>query len=347
MKQRTIAMRCIADTQRGFGNLNRCITLAEEMQEKGFNVIFIVNYNNLVLKELRKRKFQYILIPKSISYKQESFFIIKTMNSKKYQSIVVDMREYSQNLTNKLCGNNFKIILLDDAWCRKAYADIIFNGTMIKQYHLYEKINKDSKIFVGSKYFIINKEFIKHQKKSSEIFYKKKYCVVVSMGGSDPNGLTLLVVKSILSLDNIQVRVITGPLFKDQVRLQKLVKNKKNVTLIHSPHKIWKEFLKADIVISNSGNTLFELAVLKVPTICIPAIEHQVPYAKAFMTKGFTVSLGWWKKVRCESIRKAVVKILNDVRKRKKMSLSGSKIVDGKGLSRVTNIIEKIILIKT
>jgi len=89
---------------------------------------------------------------------------------------------------------------------------------------------------------------------------------------------------------------------------------------------------------------LFELAVQKVPTICIPAIEHQIPYAESFMAKGFSINLGLWDKVKGEKIRNTVIQILNNTKKRKRMNSIGSRIIDGKGLSRVIEIIETLTL---
>ena len=57
------------------------------------------------------------------------------MNLEKIDSIIVDMREYGEKLTKQISNNFFKIILLDDGWCNLLYADIIFNGTVLKKIH--------------------------------------------------------------------------------------------------------------------------------------------------------------------------------------------------------------------
>ena len=171
-----------------------------------------------------------------------------------------------------------------------------------------------------------------------DIKQKSKYCIVVSLGGSDPHGLTFKILDSICDLGNIDIRVILGPLVKQKIK--RLEYKRKNVSFIESPKLIWNEFKKADLVISNAGNTLFELAVQKVPTICIPAIEHQVPYARFFQTNGFGINLGLWNNVKNKDVKNTVNKILSDLALRKKMNSQGDKIIDGKGLFRVIQIIE-------
>lgn len=339
--KKRLAIRCITEKSKGYGNLGRCISLADEMREKRYDIVFIINKSNFALKELEKRRFQYVLIPNHLSYKKESDFIIDIISSMKCDGIIVDMREYGEKISKNLMRIKPKVILIDDAWCKKAYADLVVNVTMIKKYHKYEKINKNAILLLGSKYYILNKEFVKHKKKVSEICKKKIYKIAISMGGADPDKLTLFVLKSLLNFFNIKIRIILGPFFETSKELFDIIRNKKNITLVPSPKKIWKEFQMADVVISNSGNTLFELAVLRVPTICIAASDHQIPYAKEFAGKGSAINLGLWKSVNNEMIQNTLIQILDDVKKRKKMCLAATNIVDGNGLLRVTKSIEK------
>ena len=292
--------------------------------------------------ELHKRKFQYKIIPKSISHTTESTFITKIMLSEKYKIIIVDMREYGENLTKQLHCKDFTTVLLDDAWCKKAYADIVFNSTMIKEYEKYKKVNKTTQLFLGSKYFIANKQFYLHKKNISEICLRKKYPIVISMGGSDPTNLSLLILKSILDLPNVKITVIIGPFFKNSKELFKLTKNKKNISFVYAPSKIWKEFHKADVAITNAGSTLYELAIQQIPTLCIPVVSHQIKYAKMFEKKGFAINLGFSQYLKSTKIRNILIHLLENQPKRKKMHLSGYDIVDGKGALRTVDIIKKI-----
>ena len=336
-----IAVCCITDKSKGFGNFSRSVTIAEAMREKGYKIVFIINRNKSAIQELKSRKFTYMLIPMFESAGDYSHQISRILNFRKCGTVIIDMREYGEQISKNLMNKHLKVILLDDAWCKKAYADIIFNGTMIKQNHQYKKINKASKIFVGPKYWIINREFGKHKKTLRDIYDKQKYSVVVSVGGSDPHELSLIVAKALQKIDNIKITIIIGPFFENSVKLNQFVKNKNNFSLIFSPKKIWNDFLKSDVVISGAGNTLFELSAQRIPTICIATAEHQKPYAKTFESKGFAKNLGFWKNVKKDLVRRTVIQILNDKLKRRKMSLAGSKILDGKQLLRVTEILEK------
>jgi len=339
--RKKIVIRCITDKSKGFGNFTRSYTLAKSLRNLEYQIVFIINNNKTVIKKLQKSRIGYRIIPKNFTYTTEWRFINNLMNSMNSKLIVIDMREYAEYLSKKLLGKNFKVVLIDDAFCKKAYADIIFNGTIPKQFHNYKIINKNVNLYLGPKYFLASDEFEKSKKLINEICKKKKYNVLISMGGSDTRNLTLFILKSILKLHDIQITVIIGPLFKNTKKILEL-SHKKNIQLKFAPDKIWKEFQKADVVISKSGLTLYELALLNIPAICIVGFKHEEPNAQSFMKKGCIINLGMYNMVKREQIQKTLRRLLDDTIKRKKMCKKAEKVIDGKGLKRSIQIISKI-----
>jgi UDP-2,4-diacetamido-2,4,6-trideoxy-beta-L-altropyranose hydrolase len=339
--RKKIIIRCITDESKGFGNFTRSYTLAKSLQKLGHKIIFIINNNKTIIDKLQKKKFRYFIIPKKFTYFTEWNFIDNVMNSVNSQLIVIDMREYAESISKKLLDKNYKVILIDDAFCKKAYADIIFNGTLSKQFHNYEIVNKKTKLYLGPKYFMANEEFEKSKKSLKNICKKKKYHILISMGGSDPTNLTLVVLKSLINLSDIQITVIIGPFFKNTRKITELC-NKNNVKLKFAPDKIWKEFEKADVVISKSGVTLYELVLLKIPTICIIAFKHEAKNAQFFMKKDCILNLGMYNRLKQDQIPKALKQLLDNPKKRKQLCLRSGKVIDGKGLNRTSQIISKI-----
>ena len=341
MVQTDIAFRCVASVKKGFGNFNRSVILAEGLREKKHQILFLIDNEPKLIHELIKRKFQFSIIPKLRTTNNESLHIIDILKMKNIDFLILDSRDKGELMSQKISVTNIQIILLDDAWVNETWADITINGTMIKQYQKYKKPRKNSKIYVGTKYFLINKNFLKNKKFIKDIKEKNKYNIVISMGGSDLHGLTSKILDSLSLLENIHIQVILGPLMKKSIHKHQY--DQKSITFVESSTTIWKTFKKADLVISNAGNTLFELATQRVPTICIPVIDHQIPYAEFFHKNGFAVNLGFWKNIKNKDIKNIVIKLLKNTAKRKKMSSKGNEIIDGKGLFNVIQIIESFI----
>lgn len=337
-RKKSVVIRCIVDKQKGFGHLSRCIVLAEGLRKKNYRILFVIDKEKKAINELKEKNFIFQITSTTKSQRDQVKHLNKIMTSTDSSLLLLDMREYGEAISKNLSQYNFKTILIDDTWCKNVYAHTLVNVTPIKQYHKYKKINKKSRIFVGSKYFIANTQFLKHKKiirKSSTME------IVVSMGGSDPTDLTSFVIKPLLGLQGAQVKIILGPLYSHHNEIKNMIRNNHNFTIINNPKKIWKEFSRSDLAISNAGSTLFELAIMGVPTICLAAVKHQIPYAEAFAKRGFAKNMGYGKKITQKAILDAALSILFDRNLRKKMSRAGSTIVDGKGLSRVIGVIEK------
>lgn len=333
-----ITIRCLTNPSKGFGNFSRCLSIAKSLVQKNCIIYFVIDNNEFVINELKKHKFNFISIPLSKSVSQKTNLLKNYIKQNNSDLCIIDMREYGEILSKKLRNYNCKIILFDDAWNKQVYADIIFNGTNVESYQNYKIINKDSKLFLGPKYWILDKNFKDFCKKPSLIKTKKKYFIVVSMGGSDKFNLTTAVVKSLLDMKNIHLLIIIGPFFSHSKTLKKFFSSKSNISLYISPSKIWKIFSSADIAICTGGNTLFELACMGIPTLCIPSVNHEIKYAEEFKSQNFSLNLNLREK-NFVRIKSSVLQLISDVKLQRKMCVSGQKIIDGKGLSRVSKII--------
>ena len=340
--KKNIAIRCITKSSKGYGNLTRALTLATSLKTQGYAITFLITSNMTVKSILKKKKFNFCLIPKKLNSRNESVFLINFLKKNNFKLLIFDMREYGEILSKHL-SKFIPTILIDDAFCKNAYADITINGSINKKFHKYNIKNKQTELFLGPKFFMANENFLKNKITNKKIIKKKKYTVMISIGGSDPNHLTSYILKSIMHLSNIKIIIIIGPFFRDVYKIKNLIKNKKNIELKYSPERIWNEFKNADIMISKSGITLYELAIMGIPTLCISSFKHEEPSAQKFMSKNFLINLGMQKNVDKNQIEKQLVKLLYDVKKRKIMSAQGKKIVDGKGLIRVTKIINSFL----
>ncbi len=337
-----IVIRCIAEPNKGFGHLSRCLILARGLRKKKFKIFFAINKNKKVIDLLNKEKFELFVIPISYSYETEGNFLKKIILEQKCIGIILDMREYGEKISLNLKNNPFKIISLDDAWIKNVHADVIINGTVAKRYHNYKLINKKSKQYLGPKYWIFPKQFLKYRKNYFDIKTKRKFNVVISIGGSDEKQISLSLIKKLLKYKQINFIVIVGPFFSKISALKKLSKTNEHLNLINNPDKIWNIFKTADLGLIGSGNTLYEFVLLGIPTISISVVKHQLLYGEFFGHMGATKDLGLWSPNTSNMIANLLLPILNNKSIRQKMNSSSRKIFDGKEHDRVIKIFEKL-----
>lgn len=326
--KKIIAIRCISDHSRGYGHFSRSIAISNYFSKKKYEVIFFIN--NDLIDELKKRKIKHIVLPKFKTKNSEINYLKKISIKKNISCLIIDMREFSENISKELKNLDCLIAVIDDSSVKNVYSDIILNGTPIRKYHKYKRSNKKSKLLLGLQYFITNLEFLENKKKLSDIKLKEKYNVVISCGGSDVNNLTWKITNQIIDLDNVNIQVIIGPLMDKN----NIPKKMKSIKIYESPKKIWKIFNQADLVICTSGSTLFELAIQGIPCINISTEYHQIPYGLEFSKLGFGKYMGHWDEIDYTNLKFVSEKILLNVKYRKEMSSKGKNLVDGKGLQR-------------
>jgi UDP-2,4-diacetamido-2,4,6-trideoxy-beta-L-altropyranose hydrolase len=341
----SILIRCITKKESGFGHLRRCLILAKQLQKKKCSIQFAIDTNKNTKKLLEQHGFSYLQFKNNISLKKEYTILSKIIKEKNFNMIILDARERNELLSKFLISDSIFSIVIDDAWCKYAYANLVFNSTISKEFYKYIKTKNNNKIFCGVKYFITDENFFKSKKKLNSIKKKNKYNITISIGGSDFDNLTYLFTNALLDLENINIKLVLGPYFSHRKKLNMLLNKNKNIQIINSPKNIWDIFLKSDVVISNAGSTLYELSIQKIPTLYVATEKHQINYAKEFETKGFGRYLGYKNKITSNQIKNNLEVILNDVDLRKNM-VKMNTVIHGNGSKVITNEIlkyEKII----
>jgi spore coat polysaccharide biosynthesis predicted glycosyltransferase SpsG len=126
------------------------------------------------------------------------------------------------------------------------------------------------------------------------------------------------------------MHVVIGPSFK---HYDELKKNENERIRFYFNPKMSVLMTKCDIAISSCGSTLYELAACGTPTIGIVIVDNQLMAAE-YMSKSGSI----------------IYSDINDLlfsieeltyEQRKVMSISGKKLVDGLGVFRIIDKIEK------
>ena len=97
--------------------------------------------------------------------------------------------------------------------------------------------------------------------------------------------------------------------------------------------------LNADIGIVSGGYTCYESAATGLPVIILSQNELEHDRNKLFIKYRTGIYLGKGADISDDEIIKAVNSLINDFKLRKEISEKGQKLVDGKGLDRVVDII--------
>lgn len=166
--------------------------------------------------------------------------------------------------------------------------------------------------------------------------------VVLSFGGSDPQGLTLRALQALDGLRELSVTIVLGAAFGYRRELEALLptlslqpKVLKNVELMADT------LFEADLVICSGGMTVYEIAALGRPGIVMCQNTRELQRMEKFARYGSIVHLGLGTELGQETIAAAARELLIDPDRRRAMSEAGARLVDGKGTQEVYDVMKK------
>ena len=233
-------------------------------------------------------------------------------------------------------NNTPLVVYIDDNNRLKYPGGIIVNGTLDESNMNYPM--RDDVIYLVGKDFIpLRKDFwdISKLKINEDI-----NDILITTGGNDLRNLTPKILDLLNSqCSNINKKVIITNSFNNVPEIEFLSND--SVELIYSPDskKMLDTMSNVDLAISSSGQTLYELACIGVPTIAIGIIDNQKNNIKSWKALGFIEYAGCWNNNDLFDNILKKIDLLKDKNIRFDKKLVGNEVIDGKGSLRIVKSI--------
>lgn len=161
--------------------------------------------------------------------------------------------------------------------------------------------------------------------------------LLVAMGGSDPQGLTLRAAKALVPLDPVfRIRFVIGTGMADAGTVAAaVVALKANYETVEGADDLATEYAAADLALCAFGVTAYELAAFGVPAIYLGLTPDHARSAEAFDAAGMGLSLGVASEISDAQILSAVKALIGDAARRREMRQAGLATLDGNGAARI------------
>jgi spore coat polysaccharide biosynthesis predicted glycosyltransferase SpsG len=164
--------------------------------------------------------------------------------------------------------------------------------------------------------------------------------VLVTLGGADPDNVTLKVIQSlqIVEVEELEAVVVVGGSNPHYENLKMAVQDSRYPIQVQQNVTNMPELMAwADMAISAGGSTCWELAFMGLPSILLILADNQRAIAQKLATLNLAVNLGWHQDVTIEEIGLALRESIGDRPKRETMSKRERELVDGNGARRVVS----------
>jgi len=192
--------------------------------------------------------------------------------------------------------------------------------------------------YEGPAYAIVDPAFARVPRRVSSVVGEPR--LLVSMGGSDPYGLTLQALRALDCMEEpFHVTIAIGPAFLHEVELRTWLAGARRQYECRREDSLLDVMVNSDLALVSFGTTVYELAAAGLPAIALSITEDHAQSAEVFAQGGSLMHLGLFSNVSAAQIQNAVRELLNDQQLRLGMAQRGQALVDGKGAERVAKLV--------
>jgi len=350
MNKNTVLIRCDASARVGYGHLVRCLALAEAMRDSGrWEVIFAITEDQGGVEVARSRGFvvEHLRanMGQEVDSTSEGRWLSLLTERHSASLVVLDIRtglSPKALLTLQLRG--IKVALIDDGSERRLRADIAFYPP-VPQIAQLDWSMFEGQMHVGWNWIVMQPAFAAERTRRplrrSSIHTPK---VLITMGGSDPAGVTLSVLRVIDSLTHtFEATIVLGKAFMHQPALDDLLAAaRRQYRVLRDPASMAEVMAESDLAIASFGVTAYELAVMGVPAIHLCLTDDHAQSASAMADAGASVNLGVYTNVAPARLRAALSEWLENSSARIQAGRAAQTLIDGVGTGRVLRALDNL-----
>jgi len=326
-----LTIRADATVQMGSGHIMRCLALAQAWRARGGEVTFLSACENAGLRQrIEQAGCAFVAIPKPHPDPGDLSTTLDFLAKQSQpQWMVLDGYHFTPDYQAMLRGA--RLLVMDDmAALERYHADIMLNQNSHAP-HLSYHTGPDTLLLLGTRYALLREEFSTVSPREPESTARK---VLVTLGGSDPDNATLKVIRALRQLADIEAKVVIGPANPHAERLRQAADGS-TVELLYNVTRMPELMAWADVAVTASGSTCWELLYMGLPSAVIVLAENQEPIARDLSERGAVINLGWQHDLNDEQIGAALCSLIGDAARRKQMAACGRALVDGRGAERV------------
>jgi len=341
----SLVIRADATTQIGSGHIMRCLALAQAWQEKGGSVSFISYCDSESLrKRIRAEGFNLIPIENphpDPSDLEQTLQVFKRHALCAVRSgptwLVLDGYHFTPDYQKAIRDAGIRLLVIDDMNHLPHYhADIILNQN-IHAPDLHYQCHEDTTLLLSTRYVLLRREFLKFRDFKRD-FPDRTKKILVTMGGGDPDNVTLKVIEAIKQLNEpeLEVQVVIGPSNPHAQELKNAMRHAPCSMLpVQNATNMPELMAWADVAISAGGSTCWEYLFMQLPASLITLAENQEPLAEKLHQMGLVLSMGRYETLSLAALKETIYRLIHDQALRAELIRSSRRTIDGLGPGRI------------
>lgn len=355
-----IAVRVDASSQIGTGHFMRCLTLADELKQRGAHICFVSRElpahlrDMLVIKEIEFAALDREATDEQVgnlahshwlgaSQMQDAQATIRALSGQSWDWLVVDHYALDAEWESVLRGAAKKIMVIDDIADRQHDCDVLLDQNFYAdmQTRYTGKVPSHCELLLGPRYALLRDEFrkLREQVKPRTGVVNR---ILVFFGGVDTDNYTGLAINALVELDvkGLLVDVVIGAQHPCLEEIKAACAQYGFICHVQT-NKMAELMAAADLSIGAAGAASWERCCMGLPCIVGAVAQNQVQAAKDISVVGVVKYVGTAHEITIEKLKQRIGQAC-DQYWLNKASLVALALVDSEGVLRVINILGKV-----
>lgn len=345
---RHLVIRADADHAIGIGHAMRCLAVAQVLRARGGGVTVAGRLEPGVADRYRAEGCRVELFPEGLSPQADLACLTTLARAAGPETaILVDGYGFDAAYLEALSTSGLVTALFDDYNHLAHYdVDTLINPNPDAQTIPYSTAPRTRRL-LGTAYTPLRREF-------SEATYVAPLRqtpplarrLLVTAGGSDPEGLTLAVARALSqsSIQSWEVRLVLGPAYHSRDQLDAILAHAPfAVTILHDVTAMAPLLAWADMAITAGGSTCHELACLGVPFLVCPVAANQQGLAAGYARGGAARLLDPAVADFGETLARSVAALAGEPAARQAMAEAGRCLMDSFGAMRIVESLDSTV----
>jgi len=329
-----ILIRCDGSAQLGLGHIVRCLALACELRDThDVHIGFATMRSDVAETLITRENFPVFIKPDDF---EEAQWIDSLLKDHTPKGLILDIRtQLTASALHSWRNSGITVAVIDDPSDRRKASDLAFYPP-VPQMTNADWSTFTGQAFIGWDYILLRKEFSLPRLRPENAIP----VLLVTMGGSDPGGLTILSLNALRQLDHeFRVKVVLGRAFMHNEELDHMLPE------LSDKYEFLKDvtdmpslMARCDFAIAAFGGTAYELAAVNVPSILLGLTLDHARSAEALDNAGMAINMGYYQHILTENLATTIRSLLKSTHRQLRMS-SACNTLDGLGAKRIARII--------
>jgi UDP-2,4-diacetamido-2,4,6-trideoxy-beta-L-altropyranose hydrolase len=264
-------------------------------------------------------------------------FILPFLAKAAPDALVVDSYLLVDDARQSLAALNIPMIYLDDGCGQKLpMAKMVINPSPIANIEAYKKTAPDATLLLGADYSYLSSHFWP-ENRSKDLPMRERDHILITFGGADPIQLTVAVTKGLMPLCEmgVHIDVVLPAAFEKMETLPQ----HRNIHWHQNLPSLAPLMQKVGLAVAQIGGTMGELATMGVPSIILTPNKEGEGFAAPHPDLAWYLPVPSHRVANADLLELLVTKAIHlwhDTVLRERLAKAGQKIVDGRGVRRIS-----------